>query len=60
MVGSADAGSGSGTLDTAKSTSVAGSVTFKGDYNANSNSPNLDLLRWPVLVLEPPGGSLAI
>jgi len=42
MVGSADAGSGSGTLDTAKSTSVAGSVTFKGDYNANSNSPNLD------------------
>ena len=42
MVGSADAGSGSGTLDTAKSTSVAGSVTFKGDYNATSNSPNLD------------------
>jgi hypothetical protein len=42
MVGSADAGSGSGTLDTSKSTSVAGSVTFKGDYNANSNSPNLD------------------
>ena len=29
MVGSADAGSGSGTLDTAKSTSVAGSVTFR-------------------------------
>lgn len=42
MVGSADAGSGSGTLDTAKSTTVAGSVTFKGDYNANTNSPNLD------------------
>ena len=40
MVGSADAGSGSGTLDTAKT--ISGSVTFKGDYNANTNSPNLD------------------
>lgn len=39
MAGSLDAG---GTLDTSGSTSVCGSVIFKGEYNACTNTPNLD------------------